>query len=86
MRIVAFLILLAGISTIICVVYVLTRLKHMDRKPGSSQDLDNLAQRIAELEERSEQRLADLDERLEFAERLLAEERARHRIQAPREN
>ncbi len=81
-----FLAMFAGFSTIICgLVYVAIRFKHLDRRMRGSAELEDVAQRLVELEEHSEQRLAELEERLDFAERMLTEQRARHRIQAPRE-
>ena len=85
MGIIQVLAMFAGFSTIIMgLVYVGIRFKHMDRRMRGSAELEDVAQRLAELEERSEQRLAELEERLDFAERMLTEQRARHRIQASR--
>lgn len=54
-------------------------LKQEDRAPEGSERMEELEDRVAELET-AQQRVLDLEERLDFAERLLARQREPERI------
>ena len=81
------LFLFGGLAVIVslCVVSVGILMKRLDRKPQDAPKLEAIAEQLTELEERNEQRLAELEERLDFAERMLTQQRERDRIRAPRE-